>query len=102
MFEIIGAMPGSADKQDDHKLNATLNITYRLARRIVIAVVGTTVLLLGVIMLVTPGPGLVIIPLGLAILSVEFAFARSWLKRIRRQISEHLAKTRSDSAERYR
>lgn len=102
MFEINIPMPGSADNQDDDNLNATLNITYRLARRIVIAVVGTTVFLLGVIMLVTPGPGLVVIPLGLAILSVEFAFARSWLKRVRQQISGHLAKTRSDSAERHR
>ena len=49
---------------------------YRLARRLVIAVIGGTVVLAGVIMLVTPGPGLVVIPIGLAILALEFAWAR--------------------------
>ena len=58
-----------------------ITITYKLARRIVITAVGGTVLLIGVIMLVTPGPGLVFIPIGLAILGLEFAWARAWLKR---------------------
>jgi tellurite resistance protein TerC len=65
----------------------TLHLTYKAARRIVIGVVGATVLLLGVIMLVTPGPALVVIPVGLAILSLEFAWARAWLKKLRRGIS---------------
>lgn len=66
----------------------TLEATYKLARRIIIGVVGFTVLLLGMVMLVTPGPALLIIPLGLGILSLEFAWARIWLKRIRRKIAE--------------
>lgn len=65
------------------------HLTYRAARRVVVAVVGVTVVLLGVVMLATPGPGLVVIPLGLAILSIEFAWARLWLKRVRERISEH-------------
>jgi hypothetical protein len=51
-------------------------ITYVWARRIVISVVGGTVLLIGVAMLVLPGPGLIVIPLGLAILGAEYAWAR--------------------------
>ena len=50
-------------------------------------VVGATVLLLGVVMIVTPGPALVVIPVGLAILSIEFTWARAWLKRLRESIS---------------
>lgn len=65
------------------------HLTYRAARRVVVAVVGVTVVLLGVVMLLTPGPGLVVIPLGLAILSIEFAWAKLWLKRVRERISEH-------------
>ncbi len=65
------------------------HLTYRAARRIVVAVVGVTVVLIGVVMLLTPGPGLVVIPLGLAILSIEFAWAKLWLKRVRERISEH-------------
>lgn len=72
---------------------------YKLARRIAISVIGGTVVLVGVIMLVTPGPGLVVIPLGLAILALEFAWARHWLNRIkaslsREQLNDLMARTR--------
>jgi len=77
-------------------------ITYQAARRIVIAVVGSTVLLLGVFMLVTPGPGLVVIPLGLAILSIEFAWARYWLHKLREKISEHTSRKQGTGAEAHR
>lgn len=40
---------------------------------------GMTVVLIGVAMLVLPGPGLVVIPIGLAILATEYAWARRWL-----------------------
>lgn len=58
--------------------------TFRQARKIVIAVVGFTVVLLGVVMIVTPGPGWVIILLGLSILSAEFVWARRLMKRIKK------------------
>lgn len=56
---------------------------FREARRLVIFVVGVTVALLGVILLFTPGPAFVVIPLGLAILSLEFTWAKRWLNRVR-------------------
>lgn len=62
-------------------------MTYKVARRIVVGVVGTTVVLLGVALLVLPGPGLIVIPAGLAILALEFAWARRWL-RIARERSQ--------------
>jgi tellurite resistance protein TerC len=67
---------------DEIELLATL--TYRQARRIVILIIGTTVALLGVVMIVTPGPAFVVIPLGLSILAIEFAWAQRWLKNVRR------------------
>lgn len=60
---------------DRHPLFAT----YRLIKRIVIAVAGFTVLLIGVAMIVLPGPAIVVIPAGLAILAVEFAWAKRLL-----------------------
>ena len=57
--------------------------TYRQGRRVVILVVGSTILLVGLAMIVLPGPAIVVIPLGLAILGIEFAWARRWLKRLR-------------------
>lgn len=50
--------------------------------RLAFAIAGFVVLLAGVIMLVTPGPGLPVIILGLGILSLEFAWAERWLERV--------------------
>ena len=58
-----------------------LGLTYRWARRCAIAVVGGTVVLVGILMIALPGPAVVVIPAGLAILALEFAWARVWLKK---------------------
>jgi hypothetical protein len=50
-------------------------------RRVVIFVIGMSVLLFGVVLLVMPGPAVVVIPAGLAILAIEFRWARNWLRR---------------------
>ena len=55
----------------------------RPARQIVVAVVGGTVVLVGIAMIVLPGPAFLVIPLGLAILGTEFIWAKRWLKRAR-------------------
>ncbi len=62
----------------------------RHARRLIVAVVGGTVVLFGLALVVLPGPAFVVIPLGLAILAAEFAWARSLLHRVRRGISNGL------------
>ncbi len=56
-------------------------MTYRKARRLVILIVGASVILFGVVLLVMPGPGLLVIFFGLAILATEFVWARRWLKK---------------------
>lgn len=53
----------------------------KFLKRIVIAIVGFTVLLLGVVMIVLPGPAFIIIPLGLAILATEFVWAQRLLTK---------------------
>lgn len=83
-------------------IKATVNLTYRVARRLVIGLVGATVLILGIVMIVTPGPALVVIPAGLAILSLEFAWARHWLRKIREKISQQTANGRAQRAEQHR
>lgn len=60
-----------------------LNTTYHTARKVVVASVGGTVVLVGLVMLVTPGPAFLVIPAGLAILALEFAFARRWLQYLK-------------------
>jgi uncharacterized protein (TIGR02611 family) len=49
-------------------------------KRVFIAIAGSTVLLLGILLLVLPGPAFIVIPAGLAILAVEFAWAKRWLE----------------------
>ena len=60
-----------------------LETTYRTARRIVVGVIGATVVSVGIVMLVLPGPAILVIPLGLGILGLEFAWARRWLRHVR-------------------
>ena len=81
---------------------AVIRYTYKLARRIAVAIVGSTVLLVGVIMLFAPGPAVVVIPTGLAILGLEFAWARYWLRKLRKSISLNNARRRDERAEGHR
>ena len=60
-----------------------LDIAYRLARRIAISVVGFTVLAIGIAMIALPGPAFIVIPVGLGILGLEFAWARRWLNKVK-------------------
>ena len=83
-------------------IKRAVHITYKAARTFVVGVVGATVLAIGVVMLVTPGPALVVIPVGLAILSIEFAWARAWLRRLRESISSRNSSGRAARAEEHR
>ena len=57
--------------------------TLKQARRLVVTVLGFTVLLIGLVMIVLPGPAVLVIPIGLAILATEFVWARRLLGRMR-------------------
>ena len=50
-------------------------------RKVVIAIIGGTVVLIGVALIVLPGPAFIVIPVGLAILATEFTWARRVLAR---------------------
>ncbi len=64
-----------------------ITFTVSLIRKAFVAVAGFTVLLAGIAMIVLPGPAVVVIPLGLAILATEFVWARSLLKKTRETIA---------------
>ena len=83
-------------------IKRVVHFTYKAARRIVVGVVGATVLLIGLVMIVTPGPAIVVIPVGLAILSIEFTWARIWLKKLRETISTRNSKELGNRAEDHR
>lgn len=69
-------------------MNGTITLTYKWARRIAISIIGGSVLLVGLAMTVLPGPAIVVIPLGLGILGLEFAWARRWLRRARERAAQ--------------
>lgn len=62
--------------------------------KVVVTLVGTLVLLAGVVMIFTPGQGILAIILGLAILSTEYAWAERWLRKARDKAAE--AKRRAE------
>lgn len=66
--------------------------SYKQARRAAVLLLGSSVMLIGVAMVVLPGPALLVIPLGLAILALEFTWAARWLAKFRKTVGE--AKTR--------
>ena len=55
----------------------------RHLKMLITAVVGFTTIAIGAAMLILPGPGLVVIGLGLLILSAEFVWAKRALDRMK-------------------
>ena len=64
----------------------------RRAKRLVVGVIGFTILLFGILMIILPGPAFILIPVGLAILATQFAWARRLLKKVKRKIKENKEK----------
>ncbi len=64
-------------------MRSAMQMSYQMARRLVIGCFGLTVLLVGIAMIVLPGPAFIVIPVGLGILGIEFAWARRWLKTLK-------------------
>jgi|LakMenE01Jun11ns_1017448.scaffolds.fasta_scaffold9827663_3 uncharacterized protein (TIGR02611 family) len=79
-------------------MHDSLGRLLRIVRRGLILLVGVAVLIAGVMMVVLPGPAVVVIPLGLAILSLEFAWARRWLDRVRSAVRRPAASADGRSA----
>ena len=75
--------------------------SWRVLRRIAITVVGLVILMIGAVMLVAPGPGFLVIALGLLILSVEYEWARRHLDRVKskaRTLADQAAANRLSTA----
>jgi tellurite resistance protein TerC len=58
-----------------------LNKTF--IKRLLIGAAGGLVLAAGIAMIVLPGPAIIVIPTGLAILATEFAWAERWLEKVK-------------------
>jgi uncharacterized protein (TIGR02611 family) len=82
--ELETSRPGLARRWHDHPTFVPFKIVARFiarnGRRVAVTIAGFAVLLAGVAMLVLPGPGIVVIIAGLAILATEYVWAQRYLK----------------------
>ena len=63
-------------------------MTLKQIKRIFIAVIGFTILTIGIILIVFPGPAFIVIPIGLSILATEFVWAKRLLEKVKRGIKK--------------
>jgi tellurite resistance protein TerC len=57
-------------------------------RKLMIGVIGTTILLIGITLTILPGPAFIVIPIGLGILATEFIWARRIIERGRAYVNK--------------
>jgi len=67
----------------------------RPAKKILVTLSGLLVILLGLLLIILPGPAVVLIPIGLAILAIEYPVARRWLRKFQKLLS-NVAKKADD------
>ncbi len=60
--------------------------TLKQLKKILVAVLGFTVIVVGIVLIVTPGPATLVIPAGLAILASEFVWAERLLNKFKSRI----------------
>jgi tellurite resistance protein TerC len=80
----------------DHRPSNRSASALRRVKRVIILVVGLTVVLMGVALLVLPGPGVLVLAGGLAILGIEFRWARRWLRAVRDMLDKVMNSQHSD------
>lgn len=62
-----------------------------MLRKTAITVLGGGLTLLGAALLILPGPAWLLLPVGLAILSLEYPWAKIWLRKSQKQFSASAA-----------
>jgi uncharacterized protein (TIGR02611 family) len=67
--------------------NVASTTLVKRVKRVMVLIVGGTVLVLGIALIVLPGPAFIVIPAGLAILAVEFEWARRWSSSVKQLLT---------------
>src|SRR3954451_19149600 len=65
-----------------------LRASARFARRVLVTVAGVAILAVGAVLLVAPGPGFLVIALGLFTLSLEYEWARRRLGYVQQKVAD--------------
>ena len=87
--EISSFEPEAARRWHDHPAVVPFKVVARFiarnGRRIAVTIIGALVLLAGLVLLVLPGPGWVLIFVGLSILGSEYVWAQRLLRMAKKQ-----------------
>jgi uncharacterized protein (TIGR02611 family) len=57
-------------------------------KKVFIGIIGGTIVLIGLVMIVLPGPAFIVIPLGLSILATEFIWAKKMIDKFKEQFEK--------------
>ena len=60
---------------------------YKQIRKLAIFLIGISIVLIGCILFFTPGPAIIVIPIGLAVLATEFIWAKKLLNKFKEKTS---------------
>jgi uncharacterized protein (TIGR02611 family) len=71
-----------------HSFGTLMRFIWRSSKRAAVFVAGVALLVVGLIMFVTPGPGIVLVVAGLAVLATEFAWAEHLLDKAKEQAAK--------------
>lgn len=66
--------------------------TLKQLKKVIIGVIGTTILLIGIVLIVLPGPAFIVIPIGLSILATEFIWAKRLMEKFKEKLSKIVSK----------
>ena len=83
-------MSSKKKSKADHKLYVPKEFQpiLNMAWKLVIFVIGGSILLFGIVLIFTPGPSIIVIPIGLTILATQFIWARKLLRQLKRGVHE--------------
>lgn len=62
--------------------------TIKQLKKIFVFIIGFTILLIGLALVILPGPAFIVIPLGLSILATEFIWAKKILDKIKNKVNK--------------
>lgn len=68
-----------------------MQLLFKHLKKLIILIVGLTLVIIGIALLVLPGPGLVTIALGLGVLSLEFVWAKHLFKKMKTYSEDQLS-----------
>jgi uncharacterized protein (TIGR02611 family) len=63
--------------------------TIKKIKRLFIIIFGFTILIIGLALIILPGPAFIVIPIGLSILATEFIWAKKLLEKVKEQVKKN-------------